>query len=440
MQADRKTAPSFFKAALARLYAFFVRQQNAAWLVATSHWIERNIMVKRRQRRCQMDHIKADLANSDAETYLKSHFCPKPFTTLETTHQGLAYMCCPIWLPTPIGRLDADPDEIWSGPTAQKIRESIIDGSYRYCSRVHCSAITNRALPARNSLEAQDILNDFTTPGQKIPSPKHVVLSHDKSCNLSCPSCRAAMVVLDKARQEKLDALIERVIVPLLRGAESVNITGSGDPFGSNHFRNLIKRITNAQKASAGKSSPQEFPHLKIDLHTNGQLWDERAWKELGLSGRVRGAHISIDAAKPETYAFARRGGSFERLLKNLEFIRELRRSGEIAQLAFSMVVQSRNFREIPDFIQLGADYAADTVLFEMIRKRDIFSGDEYKEAFIGSPAHPDYEEFVTLLRRRDFAVARPGGPNVHMGNVLDYVRRASPQMLDDAEFRNAAE
>ena len=433
--ADRQTRAPLFKPALARLYAFFGRQQNAPWLVAISHWIERNIMVKRRQRRCQRDRVHSDLADKDTETYLKTHFCPKPFTTLETTHQGLAYVCCPIWLPTPIGRLDADPDETWSGPTAQKIRESIVDGSYRYCSRVHCSAISNRALLPREAPEARAILTAFATPGHKIPPPQHVVLSHDKSCNLSCPSCRAAMVVLNKARQEKLDGLIERVIVPLLRGAESVNITGSGDPFGSNHFRNLIKRITDARDLAA-----QEFPQLRIDLHTNGQLWDRRAWKELGLAGRVGNAHISIDATTPDTYAFVRRGGSFARLLDNLEFVRELRRAGEISHLEFSMVVQSRNFREIPDFIQLGADYAADRVSFQMIRKRDLFSGDEHKDAFIGDPAHPDYQEFVALLRQRDFTIPRPGGPSVHMGNVLSYVSRATPQMHDEAAVRNAAE
>jgi hypothetical protein len=426
--ADRQMTSHPLKTVIARLYAFFVRQQNALWLVATSHWIERNIMVKRRQKRRRNEPL-----NVDTEAYLKTHFCPQPFTTLETTHQGLAYMCCPIWLPTPIGKLDADPNEIWAGPIAQKIRASIADGSYSYCSRTHCPAITNRSLPARDGAEAAALLKAFAGP--KIPSPTHVVLSHDKSCNLSCPSCRSTMVVLDKTRQEKLDSLIERVIVPLLRGAESVNITGSGDPFGSNHFRNLIKRITNA-----GDVSSQEFPHLKIDLHTNGQLWDRRAWEELGLAGRVRGAHISIDATTPDTYAFARRGGSFERLLKNLEFVRELRRSGEVSHLEFSMVVQSRNFREIPDFIQLGADYGADTVSFQMIRKRDLFSGDEHKDAFIGSPDHPDYEEFVALLRQPDLLTPRPGGPNIYIGNVLDYVRRASPQMLDEGAISHAAE
>jgi len=434
MSSDRNPVSGSFKEMVARLYAFFGRQQNAPWLVNSSHWIERNIMVKRRQKRCETDFVHSSHTNTDIESYLKTHFCGNPFTTLETTHQGLAYVCCPIWLPTPIGRLDSDPNELWTGATAQKLRESIVDGSFRYCSRVHCPAITNRTLIERDSKEAQALIKAFAGP-EEAPAPKRIVLSHDKSCNLSCPSCRATMVVADKKRQEKLDSLIERVIVPLLRGAESTTITGSGDAFGSNHFRNLIKRITNAHAKET-----DEFPHLKINLQTNGQLWDRRAWKELGLAGRVDYAQISIDAARPDTYAFVRRGGTFERLLKNLEFVRELRRSGEINFLEFSMVVQSRNFREIPEFIDLGAEYAADCVSFQMIRKRDIFSGDEHKEAFIGSPDHPDYEEFVALLRRKELFVPRPGGPDVQLGNVLDYVRRATPRMLGGEDIRSAAE
>jgi pyruvate-formate lyase-activating enzyme len=407
------------KAAIERAYMFLGRRQNDPWVEAAGHWFERNIMTPRRQWR-----RRREATNESTESYLKTHFCNSPFTTLETTHQGLAYVCCPIWLPTPIGKLDSDPDELWNGEIAQKLRESIIDGSYSYCSRTHCPLIANRALAPRDSEESQQIMKSYAAD-KKVPPPKRVVLSHDKSCNLSCPSCRAMLITADKAKQARLDSLIERVIVPLLRNAEAATITGSGDPFGSNHFRNLLKRITSA----AG-----EFPHLKINLQTNGVLWDRRAWQELGLSGRVRYAQISIDATQAETYDFVRRGGNFERLMRNLEFVRELRQTGEIGHLEFSMVVQSRNFREIPAFIKMGADYAADTVSFQMIRKRDLFSGDEHKEAFIGAPDHPDYEEFVALLGRQDLLTPPPGGPSVHMGNVLDYVRRARPKVFQAAE------
>ncbi len=123
MPSDRKPISRFFKEMVARLYLYFGRQQNAPWLVATSHWIERNIMVKRRQKRCETDFAHSGRTNEPLESYLQTHFCANPFTTLETTHQGLAYVCCPIWLPTPIGKLDSDPEELWKGPAAQKLRK-----------------------------------------------------------------------------------------------------------------------------------------------------------------------------------------------------------------------------------------------------------------------------------------------------------------------------
>lgn len=104
-----------------------------------------------------------------------------------------------------------------------------------------------------------------------------------------------------------------------------------------------------------------------MHLHTNAQLFDQRAWEELDLGGRVRIVHISIDAADSDTYSILRRGGSFERLLKNLEFIKRLRESEEIKNLSISMVVQRINYRQLPAFALLGKAHAADAVSFQMI-------------------------------------------------------------------------
>jgi molybdenum cofactor biosynthesis enzyme MoaA len=370
---------------------------------AVNRLINNHFMVKRRQGRC-----RAQRPDDDTKAYLATHFCPHPFTTLETTHTGLAFVCCPVWLPTPIGTLGTEAVSLWTSETAREIRDSIVDGSFRHCDHRHCSFITNRTLPLRDSEAARTILDDYAAKGTVDRLPRHVTLSHDKSCNLSCPSCRSRTYVANKAKQATLDGLTETAILPLLRHAERVNITGSGDPFGSNHFRNLLLRL-----------SEPDFAALKIDLHTNGQLWDERAWTELELAGRVHYAQISIDAATAKTYAFVRRGGSFERLLANLAFVKRLREAGEIAELEFSMVVQARNFREMPDFVALGRAYGADAVSFQMIRKRDIFSAREFEAAFIGNPDHVDYAEFLEVLRAPELA-----SPYVRSGNVLAYIRR----------------
>lgn len=391
---------------LRRLLSLAVKPSVHAFLgdakiEAISRFVENSIMVRRRQRRCRRQRLEAETA-----AYLSTHFCAYPFTNLETTHTGLAFVCCPVWLPTPIGRLERDAAALWTSESAERIRASIIDGSFRYCDHLNCGRITNRSLPRRDSAEARAILDTYAEKGCADSLPKYVTLSHDKSCNLSCPSCRTRPYVAGKAKQEKFEELTEATILPLLQQAERVKITGSGDPFGSNHFRRLIKRL-----------AAPEFAHLGIDLHTNGQLWDEHAWTELRLPGRVRYAQISIDAALAETYQIVRRGGSFGRLLKNLAFIKHLRESGEIQELEFSMVVQARNFREMPEFVRLGRTFSADLVSFQMIRKRDIFSSDEFEAAFIGSPSHPDHGEFLEVLRSPDLAA-----PSVQLGNVMAYV------------------
>ncbi len=374
-----------------------------AFVQIVARWIENSLMVRRRERRARLQ--QTDQATRD---YLKAHFCELPYTRLETTHTGLAFVCCPIWLPTPIGTLDTDPLELWNGPVAQTLRASIADGSFRSCNHLHCSRITNRSLMPRDAPEAQALLAAYASP-DAANRPRDIILSHDKSCNISCPSCRSQVYMANRAQLAKLDRLMEQTVFPLLYKAESVMVTGSGDAFGSSHFRSVLRRL----------GSP-EFAHLKIDLHTNGQLWDGRAWNDLNLRGRVRNAHVSIDAARPETYAIVRRGGTFERLLKNLAFIRALREAGEIAWLEFSMVVQAQNFREMPEFVELGWRFAADGVSFQMIRQRDIFSREEYDKAFIGNPAHPDYAEFVEILKAPELSLSQP---QVSMGNVLAYVR-----------------
>ncbi len=70
-------------------------------------------------------------------------------------------------------------------------------------------------------------------------------------------------------------------------------------------------------------------------------------------------ADISIDASTPETYAVNRRGGRFEVLLRNLEFITSLRRDGPLTWLGINMVVQENNFEEMAGSSLWGRNWAS---------------------------------------------------------------------------------
>lgn len=334
------------------------------------------------------------------EAYLADRFCPKPFEYFEISATGDVHVCCPSYLPVPIGNINESTAEaIWAADIAVELRRSVSDGSFRYCSRMHCGVIANRRLPPREEPAPS------TASTGAAPLPKMVNLSHDRSCNLSCPSCRTEHYVAKKDEQDRLSRMLEESIMPILRQAEIVNITGSGDPFASNHFRSVLRRINR-----------RDYPNLRIDLQTNGVLWDERAWEELELSGLVRQAVISVDAARPETYAIVRRGGHLGRLLQNLAFIRDLRKRREIKQLKLLFVVQALNFREMPAFVRLGEEFSADRVVFHMIRRWQSYSEKEFSRHFIGSAAHPDHQEFLELLRAPELAQ-----PFVELGNMRCY-------------------
>src|SRR5262249_33933512 len=136
--------------------------------------------------------------------------------------------------------------------------------------------------------------------------PVTVKLCHDDTCNLSCPSCRTKMIVAGRERQAQLDRMLHEFIVPFLADTKSLSLSGDGDPFASRHYRDVLRETAS------------KYHDLRIELHTNAVLCDERAWDDCHLNGRVDTVLVSIDAATRETYSIVRRGGDFARLVRNL--------------------------------------------------------------------------------------------------------------------------
>jgi len=344
---------------------------------------------------------------------LKNRFCARPFDSFELQENGSVYLCCPTRLRWRAGNLhDSSAAEIWNSKVAQDIRRGILDGTFEHCNHDLCPEIQagtlpNRAEAAKNP-RYRDIIDGNKTKLDGIPA--FFNLSNDKSCNLSCPSCRTQRIQFNdgpgyEARKTLQDRLVESFFTEPTEQPFVVNVTGSGDPFASRIFRDFLFDLDKAK-----------FPHMQVNLQTNGVLFTEKTWANLKkIHGAVGSVLVSFDAATEATYAITRRGGDWQMLLANMDFLARVRREGGIGELILYFVVQKANFREMADFVRIGKRFNADRVYFQRAVNWGTWSVAEHEDQSVWHADHPLHAEFAR-------AVADPmlDDPIVFMGNVAD--------------------
>jgi hypothetical protein len=73
----------------------------------------------------------------NTEIDLKKYFCAVPFKNLEI-HTKVCFACCPSWLPNKIETSEIPLKDVWNSDPIVDIRNSIIDGSFKYCDKELC--------------------------------------------------------------------------------------------------------------------------------------------------------------------------------------------------------------------------------------------------------------------------------------------------------------
>jgi hypothetical protein len=78
-------------------------------------------------------------------------------------------------------------EENWNSQLAEDIRNSIIDGSYKFCIESKCPKLTGLKEGKINGLIEK---KNFNIHDYNPSTLKSVKFNFDQSCNLQCPSCR----------------------------------------------------------------------------------------------------------------------------------------------------------------------------------------------------------------------------------------------------------
>lgn len=326
---------------------------------------------------------------------LSDKFCPMPFSHLATGYKGDAFVCCcPAWVPFAVGNVLEAPsaDAVWNSDVAAEIRRSVHDGDFSYCSRTLCSYIAAQKLPLKAEI-TDPLLRRYIDERSVVLEevPQLVELNHDPTCNLACPSCRTEIITAKAEEQDAYAESARRVILPLLRKVNGQSyISGGGEAFASKHYRSILAALNRT-----------EYPDLYLYLITNGQLTTAERWRQFpDLLEMIDILSVSVDAARAETYERLRHPGKWPSLMKNLELIAEMRRSGSIRRFQINFVVQQENYREIPEFVELGTRLGVDSIWLQRLTNYGAYVEGAFAKADVTSPLHPQHAELLDILRR----------------------------------------
>lgn len=322
---------------------------------------------------------------------LKDCFCNIPFDDFKIFQGGQVFQCCANWLPYPIGNVfNYSWRKVWNSEAAKEIRRSILDGDFSYCSRLSCPLI-QEGLPKKD--EIKDPRHRLIIESGDIDlEPIFLNISYDDTCNLSCPSCRSNIRRSSEETIKSFNNFFDKDLIELVNISEQIFICSTGDPFASKHYTHIFNKIKSTEKIP------------KIQIQTNANLLTTKQWKNLGkLVKQISRIEVSIDASTADTYEIVRRGGNFNKLIKNMNFISDQKKKyGFYLQLDYC--VQEENFLEMKTFVELGHHWNVDNIYFSRLRNWGSYAEGEYLKRAITNPGHPRHNEFIELIQDKIFS------------------------------------
>lgn len=336
------------------------------------------------------------------------YFCSAPFTHMTVNPHGVAVPCLSgRWLGRTGGDLTLDSiEDAWNAPECQDVRRSILDGSFQYCHKDSCPFYRQVAPPVQLRDEVDDpflleIIRQNSVVLDRLPVS--LGLAYDPTCDLACRHCHLEKAQVSPEVTEVYD-LVHRKTWDFLPDVEDAWLSFDGEPFVSTYYFRGLREF----QARGG--------HLpRLHLFTNATRFTPENWEAIkGIQPAIFEIQVNLGTAKEATYR-AYQGGDFSAVMKNLEFIAQLKEAGAPWTLAYRFVVHGRNFREMPAYRRLAGTLRADRVVFSRIESASV-SDDEFETLAVHRPQHPQYFELLDLLDE----VERTDGPET---NVLDYAK-----------------
>lgn len=271
-------------------------------------------------------------------------------------------------------------EEIWHGEAAQKFRESLLDGSYRYCNHAKCPYCANQ------KLEEQFV--DYEVPEY----PTMCSLSYQLQCNYVCKFCREKHYVCEGDERQKY-IKIETEVKKMIPSLKEIASNGAGELFCSD---SILDVLAEAELA----------PDAKVSLETNGSLFNEKNWSKIShLGDHHLTVYVTVHSFQEDTYQYLSGTQlSVQNVINNLYFLSHLREKGIINHLEIATVICEYNFRELPEFVRKCLEeFCVDKIRLRFFEPYGVMANDVEWFYDIRNPYHPYYNEFVKIMQKPIF-------------------------------------
>lgn len=185
--------------------------------------------------------------------------------------------------------------------------------------------------------------------------PLSIELIPTDRCNLNCPSCWRQGYTEEELQEIYSKEMSDERLLELIdeageMGVAEVIFVGGGEPFMRDITLDLIRKIKGYE--------------MEGDLVTNGTLLTRRIIHSLVRRGWNR-IKFSVDGPDPETHDKLRgKSGAFEKTVDNIRYTSKLRDrfNREHPKLFFNTVVSKRNYKKLPEVVELANDLDMDGI------------------------------------------------------------------------------
>ncbi|MFL6247110.1 MAG: radical SAM protein [Thermoanaerobaculia bacterium] len=280
--------------------------------------------------------------------------CPAPLINLHFSQLGVVTACC--FNRTHV--LGVYPKnsvrEIWEGAAAAELRAALASGDLSHgCEKclqqiqardfggshaVFYTRLARMMADRRKELGIEPAADPSVTP-----LPMKLEFNIHNACNLQCIMCHGLASSSIRTRREGLAALgnpydesFVDQLEPYLPYVVETDFMG-GEPFLIPLYHLLWRRI--------GEVNPK----TRVCILTNATILDDRIRKMLeSINCWI---HVSIDSFRKDTYETIRRGASYDEVMANAGYFRDLM-AGRGLPVIWRLCPMRLNWHELPDTLQ----------------------------------------------------------------------------------------